>query len=68
MFTLAIAYCLAGELPALNTCRVETLPLWFATEEACVRHLNGLSNSQFIIVDASCDEWTSMNGLENEAT
>lgn len=66
MFTLTIAFCLAGELPALDTCRAETLPVWFTSEEACVLYLNTLNNSRFMIFDAECRYWASAEGLTGE--
>jgi len=66
MFTLTIAFCLARELPTLNSCRAETLALWFATEEACVNHVTELSSPEFVLVDARCDNWESFSNLDDE--
>jgi hypothetical protein len=66
MFTLTIAYCLATEVPAMDTCRAETMALWFGTEEACVMYVNELNDPRFHLVDAMCHEWTSMQGLGDD--
>ena len=66
MFTLTIAFCLAGEPPTMGSCRAETLALWFATEEACVQYVSELYNPEFVLVDAMCHSWDSMEGLEND--
>lgn len=66
MWTLTIAYCLANALPSLETCRAETLALWFETEEVCVMYVNELFNPRFELVDAVCHEWSSMEGLQGD--
>jgi hypothetical protein len=66
MFTLTIAYCLASEVPTMQTCRAETMALWFLTEEACVRYVNELNDPMFELVDAMCHEWSSMQGLGDD--